>query len=84
VSRGFGFVHHSRTIICRAVPNPYITIRNLFIAAHRPGALVCELHAARAAGAAPRGNDLARRLERHAEQPLRRVRHLQARRRRAA
>jgi hypothetical protein len=30
--RGFGFVHHSRTLFCRAVPNPYLTIRNFFIA----------------------------------------------------
>jgi hypothetical protein len=30
--RGFGFVHHSRTIFCRAVPNLSITIRNFFIA----------------------------------------------------
>jgi hypothetical protein len=30
--RGFGFVHHSRTLFCRAVPNPNITIRTLFIA----------------------------------------------------
>jgi hypothetical protein len=28
VPRGLGFVHHSRTIFCRAVPNPNITIRN--------------------------------------------------------
>ena len=26
--RGLGCVYHSRTIFCRAVPNPYITIRN--------------------------------------------------------
>jgi hypothetical protein len=32
--RGFGFVHHSRTIFCRAVPNLSITIRNFFIAVH--------------------------------------------------
>jgi hypothetical protein len=32
--RGFGFVHHSRTIFCRAVPNPNLTIRNFFIAVH--------------------------------------------------
>jgi hypothetical protein len=30
--RGFGFVHHSRTIFCRAVPNPDITIRKFCIA----------------------------------------------------
>jgi hypothetical protein len=33
--RGFGFVHHSRTIFCRAVPNPNITIRNFSIAVWR-------------------------------------------------
>jgi hypothetical protein len=27
--RGFGFVHHSRTLFCRAVPNPNLTIRKL-------------------------------------------------------
>jgi hypothetical protein len=32
VPRGFGFVYHSRTIFCRAVPNPSITIRNFVIA----------------------------------------------------
>jgi hypothetical protein len=31
-SRGFGFVHHSRTLFCRAVPNPNITIRDFCIA----------------------------------------------------
>jgi hypothetical protein len=37
--RGFGFGHHSRTIFCRAVPNPNLTIRNFFIArAHVPPA----------------------------------------------
>jgi hypothetical protein len=30
--RGFGFVHRSRTVFCRAVPNPNLTIRNCFIA----------------------------------------------------
>ena len=30
--RGFGFVHHSRSIFCRAVPNPSLTIRNFFVA----------------------------------------------------
>ena len=30
--RGFGFVHHSRTVFCRTVPNLSITIRNFFIA----------------------------------------------------
>jgi hypothetical protein len=28
--RGFGFVHHSRTLFCRAVPNPNLTIRDFF------------------------------------------------------
>jgi hypothetical protein len=32
VQRGLGFVHHARTIFCRAVPNLSITIRNFFIA----------------------------------------------------
>jgi hypothetical protein len=32
VPRGFGFVYHSRTSVCRAVPKPNITIRNFFIA----------------------------------------------------
>ena len=35
--RGFGFVHQSRTLFCRAVPNPNITIRNFFIAVQHPG-----------------------------------------------
>jgi hypothetical protein len=30
--RGFGFVHYSRTVFCRKVPNPNITIRDFFIA----------------------------------------------------
>jgi hypothetical protein len=30
--RGFGFVYHSRTLFCRVVPNPNITIRNFCIA----------------------------------------------------
>jgi hypothetical protein len=34
--RGFGFVYHSRTLFCRAAPNPNITIRNFFIAARWP------------------------------------------------
>ena len=34
--RGFGFVHHSRTLFCRAVPNPNITIRNFFVAVGEP------------------------------------------------
>jgi hypothetical protein len=33
--RGFGFVHHSRTIFCHAVPNLSITIRNISIAVPR-------------------------------------------------
>ena len=41
VLRGFGFVHRSIAIFCRAVPNPNITIRNFFIAVRcvllRPG-----------------------------------------------
>jgi hypothetical protein len=37
--RGFGFVHHSRTIFCRAAPNPNLTIRNFCIAE-------CPLHSA--------------------------------------
>jgi hypothetical protein len=32
LARGFGFVHHSRTRFCRAVPNPNLTIRNFLIA----------------------------------------------------
>jgi hypothetical protein len=32
---GFGFVHHSRTVFCRAVPNPNLTIRHFFIAVRR-------------------------------------------------
>jgi hypothetical protein len=35
VWKGFGFVHHSRTSYCSAVPNPNTTIRNLFIAVPR-------------------------------------------------
>jgi hypothetical protein len=34
--RGFGFVYRSRTLFCRAVPNPNITIRNFFIAVPHP------------------------------------------------
>ena len=34
---GLGFVHHSRAIFCRAVPNLNVTIRNLFIAVRRTG-----------------------------------------------
>jgi hypothetical protein len=30
--RGFGFVHHSRTVFCRAVSNPDLTIRHFCIA----------------------------------------------------
>jgi hypothetical protein len=46
--RGFGFVHHSRTIFCRAVPNPNLTIRNFFIAGHlgHRGVHVSDLHRA--------------------------------------
>ena len=33
--RGFGFVHHSRTSSCRAVPNPNLTIRHFCIAVPR-------------------------------------------------
>jgi hypothetical protein len=29
---GLGFVHRSRAIFCRAVPNPSVTIRNVCIA----------------------------------------------------
>jgi hypothetical protein len=54
VPRGFGFVHHSRTIFGRAVPNPNITIRNFSTAApqvyfgalgHEGGAVVAFLSA---------------------------------------
>jgi hypothetical protein len=34
---GFRCVHHSRTIFCRAVSNPNITIRNFFIAVRGRG-----------------------------------------------
>ena len=34
--RGFGFVHHSIAILYHEVPNPYLTIRNFFIAVSRP------------------------------------------------
>jgi hypothetical protein len=34
VPRGFGFVHHSIAILYHEVPNPNLTIRNFFIAAH--------------------------------------------------
>ena len=30
--RGFGFVRRSRTLFCRAVPNPNLTIRHFFVA----------------------------------------------------
>jgi hypothetical protein len=33
---GLGFVHRSRTILCRAVPNPNVTIRNFCIALPHP------------------------------------------------
>jgi hypothetical protein len=43
--RGFGCVHHSRTVFCRAVPNLNITIRNFFIAVRltcsRTATVVC-------------------------------------------
>jgi hypothetical protein len=39
--RGFGFVHHSRTLFCRAVPNPILTIRNFSIAVQRTVLVVC-------------------------------------------
>jgi hypothetical protein len=32
VRRGFAFVHHSIAIFYHEVPNPYLTIRNFFIA----------------------------------------------------
>ena len=35
VPRGFGFVHHSITILYHEVPNPNLTIRNFFIAERR-------------------------------------------------
>jgi hypothetical protein len=35
VPRGFGFVHHSIAILYHEVPNPNLTIRNLFIAVGR-------------------------------------------------
>jgi hypothetical protein len=46
---GLGFVHHSRAIFCRAVPNLSVTIRNFCIAVtHRGVALLLhegdELH----------------------------------------
>jgi hypothetical protein len=34
---GLGFVHRSRTILCRAVPNPSVTIRSCFIAVGEGG-----------------------------------------------
>jgi hypothetical protein len=37
VPRGFGFVHHSIAILYHEVPNPYLTIRDFFIAVPRPG-----------------------------------------------
>jgi hypothetical protein len=37
VPRGFGFAHHSRTIFCRAVPNPSDTIRHFCIGVGRGG-----------------------------------------------
>jgi hypothetical protein len=35
VPKGFIFVYQSRTIFCRAAPNPNITIRNFLIAVRR-------------------------------------------------
>jgi hypothetical protein len=35
VPRGFGCVRHSIAILYHQVPNPYITIRNFFIAVRR-------------------------------------------------
>jgi hypothetical protein len=35
--KGFGFVHHSRTRFCRAVPNPNLTVRDFFFAVSRGG-----------------------------------------------
>jgi hypothetical protein len=35
---GLGFVHRSRAILCRAVPNRSVTIRNCFIAVRQPPA----------------------------------------------
>jgi hypothetical protein len=32
--RGFGFFHHSRSVFCRAVPNPNLTIRDFFPSPH--------------------------------------------------
>jgi hypothetical protein len=39
--RGFGFVHHSRTLFCRGVPNPNVTIRNFLIAVRQAMGLGC-------------------------------------------
>jgi hypothetical protein len=33
--KGLGFVHHSRSLFCRAVPNPSITIRDFSITVRR-------------------------------------------------
>jgi hypothetical protein len=38
VPRGFGFVHHSRTLFCRAVPNLNLTTRTFFAAVEEPPA----------------------------------------------
>jgi hypothetical protein len=43
--RGFGFVHHSRTLFCHAVPNPNITIRNFSIAVRERRWFVAWAHA---------------------------------------
>jgi hypothetical protein len=37
VPRNLGFVHHSRVIFCRAVPNPNLTIRATFSSLHKGG-----------------------------------------------
>ena len=37
--RGFGIVHRSRTLFCRAVPNPSLTIRNFCIAVPHAGSV---------------------------------------------
>jgi hypothetical protein len=51
--RGFGFVHHSRAIFCRAVPNPNLTIRNFCIAVPGGPLLLLAAH-----GGAPRVHQL--------------------------
>ena len=56
--RGFGFVHRSRTLFCRAVPNPNLTIRNFFIAVkqQQPG-LTVHVHLSRAASVRACGSE---------------------------